>query len=45
MLAQVYLEGRAGLSASSNVTVRSAGNDRSSVCDEFINPRAPQLAA
>ena len=45
VLAQVYLEGRAGLSASSNVTVRSAGNDRSSVCDEYINPRAPQLAA
>ena len=42
-LAQVYVEGRLGLAIAAGIDLNSAGNDRSSVCDEYINPRAVEI--
>lgn len=38
--AQFYYGVSLGLNQSADVTVKSRSNDRSSVCDEYINPRA-----
>ena len=38
--AQFYLEFAAGSESTSGLTMSSRSDDRSSVCDEFINPRA-----
>ncbi len=38
--AQFYLEFGAGSESTSGLTMSSRSDDRSSVCDEFINPRA-----
>lgn len=41
---RMYLQFAAGGHMSEDVTVRSRSNDRASVCDEYINPRAVTVA-